>query len=280
MHDLDNNKIDKSSSSTSSNLNRSDRLNKNQIANTNIKISPLLPTASNSAILNREKRTRKPKSYDENFLVFNVSSSSNKNSNKIADNNQQQIFPDPKLKLENKKDTLTSDAAKIETNKNDIKYNVGDLVWSKVGGHPWWPCMISNSPNNLKSNNKEEASTFINDLSHVRYVGSTRQKCMYYVLFFGPSIEHAWVTESCLIEYKGIEAFKAYAQDQVDQASIKSAKEKLADRFQLKVSLTRREQWEKAVTEADFALGKHVTERKLYFLKKYSNRQKTKSKKK
>ena len=24
---------------------------------------------------------------------------------------------------------------------------VGDLVWSKVSGHPWWPCMVAYDPN-------------------------------------------------------------------------------------------------------------------------------------
>uniref|UniRef100_A0A8D2DBG3 Nuclear receptor binding SET domain protein 2 n=1 Tax=Sciurus vulgaris TaxID=55149 RepID=A0A8D2DBG3_SCIVU len=27
-----------------------------------------------------------------------------------------------------------------------LKYNVGDLVWSKVSGYPWWPCMVSADP--------------------------------------------------------------------------------------------------------------------------------------
>ena len=96
-------------------------------------------------------------------------------------------------------------------------------------------------------------------------------------MFFGPSFEHAWVGESCLIEYKGIEAFKSYAQNLVDQASTKSRKERLAEKFQLKIASSRKEQWEQGVREADFALSKLVTERKLYFLKKYSNKQKKKS---
>lgn len=27
-----------------------------------------------------------------------------------------------------------------------LRYNVGDLVWSKVSGYPWWPCMVSADP--------------------------------------------------------------------------------------------------------------------------------------
>jgi histone-lysine N-methyltransferase NSD2 len=123
-----------------------------------------------------------------------------------------------------------------------LKHKVGDLVWAKVSGHPWWPCIVSRDTS--------DGNIF------VKAVGTTRQKRMYFVEFFGPSTEYAWVSEGCLIEYCGIEAFKTYAQDQVDQAPTKSQKEKLAERFQLKVALTRREQWEQAVEEADEALDK------------------------
>lgn len=29
---------------------------------------------------------------------------------------------------------------------HDVKFQVGDLVWSKVGTYPWWPCMVSCDP--------------------------------------------------------------------------------------------------------------------------------------
>lgn len=27
-----------------------------------------------------------------------------------------------------------------------LRYGVGDLVWAKVSGYPWWPCMVSADP--------------------------------------------------------------------------------------------------------------------------------------
>lgn len=27
-----------------------------------------------------------------------------------------------------------------------LRYSVGDLVWAKVSGYPWWPCMVSADP--------------------------------------------------------------------------------------------------------------------------------------
>ena len=73
--------------------------------------------------------------------------------------------------------------------------------------------------------------------------------------------------------------FKAYAQNQVDLATSKSVKEKLADRFQLKVALSRREQWEGAVEEADMFLNKSAMDRKIYFSQKLMSANKKSSNK-
>lgn len=27
-----------------------------------------------------------------------------------------------------------------------ITLSVGDLVWTKVSGYPWWPCMVTTDP--------------------------------------------------------------------------------------------------------------------------------------
>lgn len=193
----------------------------------------------------REKRIRKQKTYDNDYVVSN---------------SRQRC----QMEYENEVTVTTTIVSDVETvassavtTTNDIKFNIGDLVWAKVSGHPWWPCMISidSSENN-----------------HVKMVGVARPKRMFHVDFFGPSVEHAWVIESGLIEYKGIEAFKTYAQDQVDQAPTKSQKEKLAERFQLKVALTRRDQWERAVEEADTAMEKRtINERKSMFQQKVTS---------
>ena len=185
----------------------------------------------------KEKRIRKQKTYDDDYVLSNA---------KVIS----------KIQIENEITvTTTTEAATI----NEIKFNVGDLVWAKVGGWPWWPCMVSNDPSD---NN-----------SHIKWVGIARPKRLFHVDFFGPSVEHAWVAETGVIEYKGIEAFKTYAQDQVDQAPTKSQKEKLAERFQLKVALTRRDHWERAVEEADNAMNKRtITERKSIFTVKKRNR--------
>lgn len=27
-----------------------------------------------------------------------------------------------------------------------VKYQIGDLIWAKLTGHPWWPCMVTEDP--------------------------------------------------------------------------------------------------------------------------------------
>ncbi|KAH0623120.1 hypothetical protein JD844_031100 [Phrynosoma platyrhinos] len=61
---------------------------------------------------------------------------------------------------------------------SDVEFEVGDLVWSKVGTYPWWPCMVSRDP-------QLEVHTKIN----------TRGAREYHVQFFSNQPERAWVHE-------------------------------------------------------------------------------------
>lgn len=30
--------------------------------------------------------------------------------------------------------------------QQQVQFSVGDIVWAKVSGYPWWPCMITTDP--------------------------------------------------------------------------------------------------------------------------------------
>ncbi|CAF2533376.1 unnamed protein product [Rotaria sp. Silwood2] len=93
-------------------------------------------------------------------------------------------------------------------------------------------------------------------------LGNARAKRMYFVVFYGSTADFAWVSDAAIISYKGVEAFTKYAQETVDKAQTKSQKEQLTERFQLKVTIGRREDWEMAVREADEAI-KQTNEKRL-----------------
>ncbi|KAF7242085.1 Histone-lysine N-methyltransferase NSD3 [Varanus komodoensis] len=85
---------------------------------------------------------------------------------------------------------------------SDIKFEVGDLVWSKVGTYPWWPCMVSSDP-------QLEVHTKIN----------TRGAREYHVQFFSNQPERAWVHEKRVREYKGRKQYDQLVAEAAKQAN-------------------------------------------------------------
>ena len=160
---------------------------------------------SQRSILLGEKRIRKIKKFDDDFVQFDSKPKLVKKETYSPHEEQTEINDD---QIDDKELT-ESPANEIEplyveqtlTDTGELKYNTGDLVWARIGGHPWWPCMISNMP---PPSNLTEIDADTQNTSYIKYVGVVRPKRMFYVLFFGPSIEHAWVNDSCMIDYKGI----------------------------------------------------------------------------
>nr|XP_014064670.1 unnamed protein product [Salmo salar] len=56
-------------------------------------------------------------------------------------------------------------------------FSVGDVVWTKVSGYPWWPCMVSTDPE-LNTHLKRKAinSHTSGILYHVQYFGNTAER--------------------------------------------------------------------------------------------------------
>lgn len=65
---------------------------------------------------------------------------------------------------------------------------VGDLVWSKIPGHSWWPSMISYDPNTA-----------------VYFKKSTRTSTAvkFHVQFFGDQSLRGWVSKSNIVRFQG-----------------------------------------------------------------------------
>ncbi|XP_069924072.1 histone-lysine N-methyltransferase NSD2 isoform X2 [Oryctolagus cuniculus] len=127
-----------------------------------------------------------------------------------------------------------------------LKYNVGDLVWSKVSGYPWWPCMVSADP--LLHN-------------YTKLKGQKKSARQYHVQFFGDAPERAWIFEKSLVAFQGEEQFEKLCQESARQAPTKAEKIKLLKPISGKL----RAQWQMGIVQAEEAAGMSVEERKAKF---------------
>jgi len=158
------------------------------------------PDNSQSTSGGREKRIRKKKKLDEDFVSFDSLPST---SNRAFKKDSQEFLEDEEYYYENKdKGTLSQKAQPIYTDRSEVSSepSAGDLVWAKVCGHPWWPCMITSFPPPININQIELDN---DSKDHIKIVGTVKPKKMFCVLFFGPSVEHAWIPDTSFIEYKG-----------------------------------------------------------------------------
>jgi len=125
-------------------------------------------------------------------------------------------------------------------------------VWAKLNNFPWWPCKgrssttpaVSSPNSSVSDRSRAHRSSLFQALTapHSRKHTDVLHRVL-------QPAERAWLAQANVFRYKGIESFKIYAQEQVDRA-----KEKLTERFQLKVALNRRDQWEQAIEQADLHL--------------------------
>ncbi|XP_010640019.1 histone-lysine N-methyltransferase NSD2 isoform X3 [Fukomys damarensis] len=127
-----------------------------------------------------------------------------------------------------------------------LKYNVGDLVWSKVSGYPWWPCMVSADP-------------LLH--SHTKLKGQKKSARQYHVQFFGDAPERAWIFEKSLVAFEGEGQFEKLCQESARQAPTKAEKIKLLKPISGKL----RAQWEMGIIQAEEAASMSVEERKAKF---------------
>ncbi|XP_072835020.1 histone-lysine N-methyltransferase NSD3 isoform X3 [Pogona vitticeps] len=122
---------------------------------------------------------------------------------------------------------------------SESKFEVGDLVWSKVGTYPWWPCMVSSDP-------QLEVHTKIN----------TRGAREYHVQFFSNQPERAWVHEKRVREYKGRKQY-----DQLVAEAAKQANHSEKQKIRKPRPQRERAQWDIGIAHAEKALKMSREER-------------------
>ncbi|XP_070541450.1 histone-lysine N-methyltransferase NSD2-like isoform X2 [Ptychodera flava] len=132
---------------------------------------------------------------------------------------------------------------------------VGDLVWSKVTGHPWWPCMVAYDPNMGVYTRMKGAA-----LKSYR---------LYHVQFFGEVPERGWVGGSSMRKFSGRDQYQTLVQEMSAKIKNRGERNKFLAKNSLKPSKRGRGAWEIAVQECERALPMSRHERKLNFTFKY-----------
>jgi len=117
---------------------------------------------------------------------------------------------------------------------------VGDLVWGRMPGFPFWPAFVTRSPQNIYR--KEVANG----------------KVHYHVQFFGWNDESGWVTSALLFE--GFDAFRMIAAKKKSDKSYNPAKG------------ANYKKWEKAAREAEDTMGLTRQERVDQYLVSYAHK--------
>uniref|UniRef100_A0A8C6TB84 Histone-lysine N-methyltransferase NSD3 n=1 Tax=Neogobius melanostomus TaxID=47308 RepID=A0A8C6TB84_9GOBI len=112
------------------------------------------------------------------------------------------------------------------------EFVIGDLVWSKVGTYPWWPCMVSSDP-------QMKVHTRINTRGHREY----------HVQFFGSVAERAWIHEKRIVTYQSKQQFEELQAEALRKASNPVEKQKLLK----PIPQRERTQWEVGVGHAEEA---------------------------
>uniref|UniRef100_A0A674NYC4 Histone-lysine N-methyltransferase NSD3 n=1 Tax=Takifugu rubripes TaxID=31033 RepID=A0A674NYC4_TAKRU len=113
---------------------------------------------------------------------------------------------------------------------------IGDLVWSKVGTYPWWPCMVSSDPQ-MKVHT--QCGSFCVCAGHREY----------HVQFFGSVAERAWIHEKRIVIYQGKQQFEDLQAETLRKATNPVEKQKLMK----PIPQRERSQWEVGVGHAEDA---------------------------
>uniref|UniRef100_A0A671N6W0 Histone-lysine N-methyltransferase NSD2-like n=1 Tax=Sinocyclocheilus anshuiensis TaxID=1608454 RepID=A0A671N6W0_9TELE len=137
-----------------------------------------------------------------------------------------------------------------------LQFSVGDVIWTKVSGYPWWPCMITTDPEfNMHFRSKGKVSEVAQRLKE--------QGLLYHVQYFGNAPERGYVFEKSMVTFSGKHQYQSLCRSNKLPIDISGRKRAIPRKF--------REQWETGVSQATEALGLLLEERLAKFSFVYEN---------
>uniref|UniRef100_S4RGC1 Nuclear receptor binding SET domain protein 2 n=1 Tax=Petromyzon marinus TaxID=7757 RepID=S4RGC1_PETMA len=115
-----------------------------------------------------------------------------------------------------------------------MRHIPGDLVWSKVAGHPWWPCVVTSDPN-------------VGSHTRVKEYAKSTVRHYHIVLLGGGVVQRTWVADKSTVPFEGQHQFEQLQGDAPwgGSAVNEASGPKLSKHFSAKV----RAQWEEGMAE-------------------------------
>uniref|UniRef100_A0A3Q1ATR2 Uncharacterized protein n=1 Tax=Amphiprion ocellaris TaxID=80972 RepID=A0A3Q1ATR2_AMPOC len=80
-----------------------------------------------------------------------------------------------------------------------VCFSVGDLVWTKVSGYPWWPCMVTTDP---------EINYHVKQKPKI----NSRTGLFYHVQYFGDAPERSYIFEKNMVSFTGEDQYQELSQ--------------------------------------------------------------------
>lgn len=110
------------------------------------------------------------------------------------------------------------------------EFQPGDLVWGRLGHHPFWPCIIINDP-----------------VDSIYFKTDGRGRLSYHVLFYGDNGKRSWVTSTMVLRFIGLTDFEMRVANITKE--MRKNNPKWTSGFVIKPN--RKDKWEAAVHEAE-----------------------------
>uniref|UniRef100_A0A8C2X980 Nuclear receptor binding SET domain protein 2 n=1 Tax=Cyclopterus lumpus TaxID=8103 RepID=A0A8C2X980_CYCLU len=129
-----------------------------------------------------------------------------------------------------------------------ISFYVGDLVWTKVSGYPWWPCMVTTDPE------------FNNHIKPKQTTINSRLGPLYHVQYFGDAPERGYIFEKNMVSFTGEDQYQELSQGNKQLAS-----RVIHKRAAPSVPRKLQAQWNMGVIQAKEAFSMSMDERMVNF---------------
>ncbi|TNN39145.1 Histone-lysine N-methyltransferase NSD2 [Liparis tanakae] len=139
-------------------------------------------------------------------------------------------------------------AEKAEESPVLISFYVGDLVWTKVSGYPWWPCMVTTDPE------------FNNHIKPKQTTVNRRLGPLYHVQYFGDAPERGYIFEKNMVSFTGEDQYQELSKGSKQPAS-RVIHKKTAPSVPRKLQA----QWNMGVIQAKEAFTMSMDERMVNF---------------